>query len=132
MSRLCQETPGRGSHLAGSCHFRANELCSFPQIFCHKSWSHAWTFGELANLTFPAANENSSATSPGSGQQIGNSVSDHVAFVQGCLQVCSSLFQEADLRFAATATLSELSDSRFRMVQAVIDTIDVPAFHANL
>src|SRR5260370_10048703 len=77
-SRLCQETPGQGSQLAGSCHFRANELCSFPQIFRHKSWTHIRSFGEPANLTLPTANENSSANTAGSDQQIGNSVPDHV------------------------------------------------------
>src|SRR6266849_7462872 len=130
-SCLCQKAPWWGSCLAGSCHFRANKLCSFPQISCHKSWAHVWSFGELADITLPTAYENSSATSARSGQQVRDSVSNHVALVQQYAQVCSRLFEHADFRLSAPAALAKLRDFRFWMVEAVIHTIDARAFRTN-
>src|SRR5712692_3759732 len=130
-SCLCQKATWWGSHLTGSCHFRADELCSFPEIFCHKGRAYVRSFGELADFTLPAADENSSAASSGSGQQIGDPVSNQVAFLERDPQILGCLLKQANLRFAATAALPEFEHFCFRMMEAVVDSIDVPTGHVN-
>src|SRR6266571_7974194 len=120
-SRLRQKATRWGSHLARPCHFRANELCGFPEIFCHKGRTCIHSFRKLTNLTFPTAYENGPATRAESCQQIRDPVPDHVAFVQRHLQVGGRLLEQTDLRFAAAAALPELGYFCFRMMQAVVD-----------
>lgn len=90
------------------------------------------SFGKLANFAFPTADKNGSATRSLRGQQIGNSISDHVAFCERNIEISSRLDQHTNFGFAAVAPLPELDYLRFWVMKTVINSVDAPASAADL
>jgi len=89
-------------------------------------------FCELAYLALPTANKNGPATGAGSGHQVSDSISDHVALVQRHLQVRRRIFQHPYFRLSAIAALPQFANFRFRMMQAVIHVVNATAGGSNL
>jgi hypothetical protein len=99
-------------------------LTSFPEVLGYEVRPHVGSLRKLAEFTLPSADKYGAATGAQSGLQIGNAVSDHIALVQGCVHVLSSLLQQSNLWLAAPAGLPELWDFRFWMVEAIIHSFN--------
>src|SRR5579859_6810396 len=111
----CSEAPRWRKHATSADHFRANDLRSLPQVSRHKCRVDIRT-SKSTDLTFPASNENGSATGTRSCKQIGDSVANHVALSQRNAKVRSRLLQQSGLGLSTPTALPELSQFRFRMM----------------
>src|SRR5438445_8480281 len=130
-SDLGREALVGGSNGPRSPHFRLDEKGSVPETLRYESRVDMRSLGELTDLTFPAADEDSAAAGPRSSQQVRYAVSNHVAFQEGYPQILSCLLEQANLRLVATAALPEFEHFCLRMMQAVIDPINMPTGRAN-
>jgi hypothetical protein len=88
--------------------------------------------GELANFALPATYKNRSAPGAKSCKQIGNAVSDHIAFRKRHLQIGSCLFQQADFGLTAMAALPKIAQLCLGVMQTIVDTIDSGTACMNL
>jgi hypothetical protein len=112
-------------------YFVANFLGGVPQTLGYECRANVRGFGELADFTFPATDENGTATGARGGFEVGDAVADHVAIFEGDAHIGCGLLEHGNAGFAAVAFLTEFGDFCFGMMQAIVNVIDVAAGFAD-
>ena len=88
-------------------------------------------FGELADLAFPATNKDCAAAGPCPRQQVWYAITDQVAIFERNAQISSGSLEQANFRLSAPTRLAPFGKFRLRVVEAIVDSVEVPASSAD-
>src|SRR6516165_8201184 len=84
-------------------------------------------FRELADFAFPATDKYGSTPGRHTGDEVRNSIADHVAIRKRDVQFTCRLLEQSDTRLATSTVLLQFRHNGIRVMQAIIDAVNPPA-----